>query len=113
MFSSSQNYLTDVGAFSNSASAYGTFDQGGNVAEYNDSLMPWDGGLRGGAWYGTEYGGNMDSETRFDSLTTDEDDFVGFRVASAVEVAIPEPSTYALLLMTGARALWWAKRRRQ
>ncbi len=28
-----QNYLTDAGAFSNSASAYGTFDQGGNVEE--------------------------------------------------------------------------------
>lgn len=25
--------------------------------------------------------------------------------------AIPEPSTYALLLMTGAGALWWARRR--
>ena len=25
---------------------------------------------------------------------------------------IPEPSTYALLLMTGAGALWWARRRR-
>jgi hypothetical protein len=26
--------------------------------------------------------------------------------------AVPEPSTYALLLMTGAGALWWARRRR-
>jgi len=25
---------------------------------------------------------------------------------------VPEPSTYALLLMTGAGALWWARRRR-
>lgn len=29
----SQNHLTDVGAFSNSASPYGTFDQGGNLWE--------------------------------------------------------------------------------
>jgi formylglycine-generating enzyme required for sulfatase activity len=28
-----QNYLTNVGAFKNSASYYGTFDQGGNVYE--------------------------------------------------------------------------------
>ncbi|MFM8278693.1 MAG: SUMF1/EgtB/PvdO family nonheme iron enzyme [Cyanobium sp.] len=34
--SASQNYLTDVGAFSKSASYYGTFDQGGNVYEWND-----------------------------------------------------------------------------
>lgn len=34
--STSQNYLTDVGAFSKSASYYGTFDQGGNVYEWND-----------------------------------------------------------------------------
>jgi hypothetical protein len=27
--------------------------------------------------------------------------------------AVPEPSTYALLLMTGAGALWWARRRRR
>lgn len=31
----------------------------------------------------------------------------GFRVAS-----VPEPSTYALLLMTGAGALWLLRRRR-
>jgi len=26
---------------------------------------------------------------------------------------VPEPSTYALLLLTGAGALWWVKRRGQ
>jgi formylglycine-generating enzyme required for sulfatase activity len=34
--SASQNYLTDVGAFSKSASYYGTYDQAGNVYEWND-----------------------------------------------------------------------------
>jgi formylglycine-generating enzyme required for sulfatase activity len=34
--SPSQNYLTDVGAFSKSASFYGTFDQAGNVYEWTD-----------------------------------------------------------------------------
>ena len=34
--SSDQNYLTDVGAFTASASHYGTFDQLGNVYEWTD-----------------------------------------------------------------------------
>ena len=35
-FDSSQNYLTDVGAFTNSGSFYHTFDQSGNVRQWND-----------------------------------------------------------------------------
>jgi sulfatase modifying factor 1 len=34
---SSQNYLTDVGAYSSSPSYYGTFDQGGNAFEWNEA----------------------------------------------------------------------------
>jgi sulfatase modifying factor 1 len=52
VISSGQNYLTNVGAFSNSPGPYGTFDQGGNVWEWNDlsgspSVMR---GFRGGGW---------------------------------------------------------------
>jgi formylglycine-generating enzyme len=50
--STSQNYLTDVGAYTSSPSYYGTFDQGGNVYEWNESLTS-DGTqriLRGGFW---------------------------------------------------------------
>jgi len=35
-FDPNQNYLTDVGAFSGSASYYGTFDQSGNTYQWND-----------------------------------------------------------------------------
>ena len=31
-------YRTNVGEFENSASAYGTFDQGGNVWEWNEAI---------------------------------------------------------------------------
>jgi formylglycine-generating enzyme required for sulfatase activity len=49
--SASQNYLTDVGAFSKSASYYGTFDQAGNVYEWNDPQGPGQPrSLRGAYW---------------------------------------------------------------
>jgi sulfatase modifying factor 1 len=48
-----KNYLTDVGAFTSSSSAYGTFDQCGNVYEWNDLNRDPDAyrGLAGGGWY--------------------------------------------------------------
>jgi sulfatase modifying factor 1 len=49
--SASQNYLTDVGAFTKSASYSGTFDQAGNVYEWNDDPGPGtQRSLRGGYW---------------------------------------------------------------
>ncbi len=48
-----QNYLTDVGAFSGSGSFYGTFDQSGNLYQWNDldgtAESTSSRGLRGGA----------------------------------------------------------------
>jgi formylglycine-generating enzyme len=47
------NYpMTDVGAYQNSGSPYGTFDQGGNVYEWNESLLGNRRGVRGGSWQG-------------------------------------------------------------
>ena len=44
---------TDVGTYSSNASPYGTFDQGGNVYEWNETTV-FDSlrGLRGGYWEG-------------------------------------------------------------
>jgi len=51
--SATQNYLTNVGAFTGSASYYGTYDQNGNLYQWNDL----DGtasayrGVRGSMWF--------------------------------------------------------------
>jgi len=110
----SQNYLTDVGAFSSSASAYGTYDQGGNLREWNDALIGSSRGLRGGCWYGLE--GDLRSSVRdggFDP--TIEDSLVGFRLASVPQSAdpgVPEPGTWAsgVLLAGGAAFVRWRRR---
>ncbi len=93
-YSSTANYLTDVGAFSNSASAYGTFDQGGSLEEWNDRVRTFDGyrGVHGGSWAGTAY--EMDNGSGPMALSpTTETKTLGFRVAT-----VPEPSTCASLL---------------
>ena len=107
VYSADQNYLTDVGAFSNSAGAYGTFDQGGNVMEWNDGVVDVNQrGVRGGAYdYGADH--LQSNFTNGVSLNpVQEFDDVGFRVA-----AVPEPSTYALILMAGAGWLLWKRRK--
>ena len=91
-----QNYLTDVGAFSGSGSFYGTFDQNGNVFQWND-LNGSPGsyrGLRGGGW---DFGASSLSSSVRNTITPSFDNGnVGFRLASPV--AVPEPSTCASLL---------------
>ncbi|MDX2079387.1 MAG: SUMF1/EgtB/PvdO family nonheme iron enzyme [Terrimicrobiaceae bacterium] len=103
-YSPSENYLTDGGAFSSSGSYYGTFDQGGNVFEFNDAVIGDYRGRRGGYW-GADASYLSSSARGFDDAFA-EYSYLGFRVAS-----IPEPSTAGLMLVAGAA--WLLRRRRK
>ena len=106
--SSNQNYLTDVGAFTGSGSFYDTFDQTGNVNQWNDL----DGaagalrGQRGGFYNDIELG--LSSSSSFSRAPSYEGADVGFRLASPL-AAVPEidPSGMGsvLALVTGALGL--------
>lgn len=86
-------YTTEVGEFENSQSPYGTFDQGGNLWEWNETLVAGSSrGLRGGYWGVNSY--NLQSSDRSYYYPTYENSyFIGFRVAS-----IPEPGCLGLLV---------------
>jgi len=80
--------LTDVGAYTYkpSDSAYGTFDQGGNVAEWNEGISSIPVRiLRGGSF--VDLGWSLQAANRKSSFLTSEYSSVGFRV-----VEVPEPS---------------------
>ena len=98
-YDSNQNYLTDVGAFSGSGSFYGTFDQSGNVLQWNDldglASSGSSRGVRGGVWSFSDpfYLSSSSSISEDPSFGSSG---IGFRLASPV--AVPEPSTYAMAL---------------
>ncbi len=71
---------TNVGAYSNADSYYGTFDQGGNLFEWNESINGSVRGLRGGSWDFVEL--SLRSSGRLATDATGEFISVGFRVAS-------------------------------
>jgi formylglycine-generating enzyme required for sulfatase activity len=110
-YSASQNYLTDVGAFTNSASYYGTFDQSGNVYQWNDldGTAGSSRGLRGGNWYNNAF--DLSSSPRSTFVASYEDNDIGFRLASPV--AVPEPSTWVMGLAGIACGGWQVFRRRK
>jgi formylglycine-generating enzyme required for sulfatase activity len=114
-YSSTQNYLTDVGAFSGSGSFYGTFDQSGNVYQWNDLDGPPSlRGLAGGDWYYPT--GNIPPAFIPRSDPSLENDLIGFRLASPVSgpSGVPEidPNGLSAVLGLIAAGLGLLERRR-
>jgi formylglycine-generating enzyme required for sulfatase activity len=102
----SGKYTTIVGEFQNSDSPYGTFDQGGNVAEWNEAIITDEyssyRGLRGGS-FGD--GDALHGANRYCNYPSYESDGIGFRV-----VEVPEPRS-ALMVLVGV--FWLASIRRR
>src|SRR4051794_3571423 len=87
-------YVTDVGAYTASSSYSGTFDQGGNVWEWNEAASSTRG----------VQGGSFDVDWRYlradfgsTAVPSYEHYGIGFRVAS-----VPEPAGTAAMVMVGA-----------
>jgi sulfatase modifying factor 1 len=85
-------YRTNVGEFENSASAYGTFDQTGNVWEWNEGIPTISGSLAARGLRGGSYNQIIDSQrssfrNSYYPMTGLE--YAGIRLSQAV----PEPSS--------------------
>jgi len=92
-------WRTEVGAHENSDSPYGTFDQGGNVVEWNEAIVYYIEptyafrGLRGGSFMHPSTNLFASYRNNGDPPSTEYYD-IGFRVSE-----VPEPASLALLAL--------------
>ena len=95
-------YRTEVRAHENSESPYGTFDQGGNVQEFNETVPEHDiRGIRGGSWFWGDVTGKWYRPV--DMHSSDQFSDLGFRVAN---VGVPVVSNLQCVDPTATSFTW-------
>lgn len=101
--------LTNVGAYTYkpSTSPYGTYDQGGNVGEWTETVVvdSLHRNLRGGTFLGDTNYMAAYSQYIYLAYPTFENYDLGFRVAS-----VPEPGSITLLVCGVIAGLMWRRR---
>lgn len=115
-YSRAVDNTTPVGAYSLSVSPYGTFDQAGNVSEWNDDSF----GVSARIVRGGSYAFNQDvisSDFRVGIQAHDPDPTIGFRVAnlSPQNAVVPEPGSMSLTVtgLLGLGVFYRARRMRR
>jgi formylglycine-generating enzyme len=94
-------YRTEVGAHENSDSPYGTFDQGGNVWEWNEKLVYESyRGLRGGSFGDDSSVAELRASFQSYASPLANINIIGLRV-----VQTPEPATLTMLALGGLAML--------
>ncbi|EIP98127.1 PEP-CTERM putative exosortase interaction domain-containing protein [Opitutaceae bacterium TAV1] len=102
--------ISDVGSYGLVTGAYGTFDQAGNMYEWNDTIISGNARVVRGGSFGP--GTDVASSARYNSDPALEYYNGGFRVVALSSLApVPEPATYAAL--AGLAMLGWAALRRR
>jgi formylglycine-generating enzyme required for sulfatase activity len=98
--------VSELGAYVGSPGPYGTFDQGGNAFEWNETENAGFRGLRGGAWF-NNLSFILHAAFQSGNDPADVNNFfggLGFRVAS-----IPEPAATCLGMLGVAMLLFWRR----
>jgi formylglycine-generating enzyme required for sulfatase activity len=95
--------LTPIGSYAGSGSPYGTFDQGGNLAEWNETIISYSGemdrGIRGGDFLSSPSTLAASYRLLGSGYEGYESATLGFRL-----VMVPEPGT-GLLVVAGLLGL--------
>jgi formylglycine-generating enzyme required for sulfatase activity len=108
LYTDPTNFLTPIGTFALSPGPYGTFDQAGDLYQWNEAPRTSTArGIRGGSF--EVLNTTLASSFRGSDDPTDQNDNIGFRVASSI--AVPEPGSLALAVAGVALAWWWRGRR--
>jgi formylglycine-generating enzyme len=100
------NYLTAVGAFAASPGPYGTYDQGGNVYQWTDTILDSTHRAVRGCSYSATSPNLRHNVGPVGTYSTTEWRNQGFRIAT-----VPEPGSFTLVILVGLAGLMaWRQR---